>query len=239
MADFFKELAKARREILREERKTAGLCTNCGKTNTSMYTFTCNDCTAKKNAGGKIGRPVITNKKTANRHQYQKEFYAKQKSDRLATGNCTYCGYTNDRVGIFQYCSICAKEISDKKYGKDKTKLYAWKANYNRTNTNDKLASRLRSRMWSALQSQGGTKERSSVKELGCTIEQLKFYLESKFTDGMNWGNQGMWHIDHCRPLSSFDLTDPEEYAKACHYTNLQPLWAKDNLEKGAKYETA
>lgn len=75
----------------------------------------------------------------------------------------------------------------------------------------------------------------SAVKDLGCTIEELKKYLEKKFTKGMSWKNYGRWHIDHIVPLSSFDLTKKSQVKKACHYTNLQPLWAKDNLSKGDK----
>jgi hypothetical protein len=51
----------------------------------------------------------------------------------------------------------------------------------------------------------------------------------------MNWENQGEWHIDHILPCASFDLTKEEEQRKCFHYTNLQPLWAKDNMIKGSK----
>jgi hypothetical protein len=77
----------------------------------------------------------------------------------------------------------------------------------------------------------------SAIDELGCSVDQLKRYLESKFQPGMTWDNwtRDGWHIDHIKPLSSFDLTDPGQFKVACHYTNLQPLWAKDNLVKSNK----
>ena len=80
-------------------------------------------------------------------------------------------------------------------------------------------------------------KSGSAVKDLGCSIEYLKAYLEGQFEPGMTWDNWGRrgWHIDHIRPLASFDLTDPEQFKQAVHYTNLQPLWAKDNLKKGKR----
>jgi hypothetical protein len=52
----------------------------------------------------------------------------------------------------------------------------------------------------------------------------------------MTWDNYGDWHLDHKKPLISFDLTDLEQFRVAAHYTNLQPLWALDNLKKGSKY---
>jgi hypothetical protein len=53
----------------------------------------------------------------------------------------------------------------------------------------------------------------------------------------MSWENYGKWHIDHIRPLTSFNLSDENQQLKAGHYTNLQPLWASENVRKGAKYE--
>ena len=77
------------------------------------------------------------------------------------------------------------------------------------------------------------------MESLGCTLEELKKHLESQFQEGMSWNNWAVdgWHIDHIKPLAKFNLIDPEEQKKACHYTNLQPLWAKDNLSKGDKHE--
>ena len=65
-------------------------------------------------------------------------------------------------------------------------------------------------------------------------IIKYKKYLEAKFQYGMSWENYGEWHVDHIKPCSSFNLEDPEEQKKCFHYKNLQPLWAKDNLAKGA-----
>lgn len=98
-----------------------------------------------------------------------------------------------------------------------------------------KLKHVIRSRFSSALA--GNYKNGSAIESLGCTIGELKIYLENQFQEGMTWGNHGKygWHIDHIIPLSSFDLTIKKSINKACHYTNLQPLWAKDNLQKGIK----
>lgn len=79
-------------------------------------------------------------------------------------------------------------------------------------------------------------KPSSSITELGCSLNELKIYLECRFTEGMSWNNYGKWHLDHIKPLSKFNLSDLEEFKQACHYTNLQPLWALDNIKKSNKY---
>ena len=99
-----------------------------------------------------------------------------------------------------------------------------------------KLSRNLRKRLHSAIKN--NQKLGSAVKDLGCTIDELKIYLESKFQEGMTWENWNLygWHIDHIKPLSLFDLTDKNQFLQAVHYTNLQPLWAEDNLSKNDKY---
>lgn len=101
---------------------------------------------------------------------------------------------------------------------------------YYAKNTNVRILNNLRSRLCHGLKN--NAKRGHTLELLGCTIFELKNYLENQFTEGMNWENYGKWHIDHKRPLASFDLNIPENQAKACHYTNLQPLWAVDNLMK-------
>lgn len=95
------------------------------------------------------------------------------------------------------------------------------------------LRSRLRSRLSGALK--GNFKAGSAVRDLGCSIPELKVYLENQFIEGMSWDNHGEWHIDHILPMSSFDLTDRDQLLECCNYKNLQPLWAHDNLSKGNK----
>ncbi len=74
-------------------------------------------------------------------------------------------------------------------------------------------------------------------KYIGLTPDKLWDYLESLFEPGMTRKNYGKWHIDHIKPVSSFDLTENEEIRKCFFYKNLQPLWALDNLRKGSKLD--
>jgi len=97
----------------------------------------------------------------------------------------------------------------------------------------NRIACSLRVRIRLALK--GKSKSARTEYLTGCTFSELKEFLESKFSPNMNWDNYGEWHIDHIKPLSSFDLSKEEELLKACHYTNLQPLWAIDNKKKGNK----
>lgn len=83
-------------------------------------------------------------------------------------------------------------------------------------------------------------KTNKTLDLLGCSAQFLRSYIEDKFLEGMTWDNYGQygWHVDHITPCSSFDLTDIEQQKKCFHYTNLQPLWAIDNLQKSNKLFT-
>lgn len=99
------------------------------------------------------------------------------------------------------------------------------------------LNGRMRSRMRKALL--GKRLDNAWAEALGYTLADLRSHLEARFADGMSWDNMSHWHIDHVRPLSSFTITGPDcpEFRKAWALENLQPLWARDNLSKGAKWD--
>ena len=98
-----------------------------------------------------------------------------------------------------------------------------------------KLLSNIRSRVGKVIS--GINKSSSTLEMLGCSIDELRKHLESQFTSGMSWDNYGLygWHVDHILPCASFDMLDPEQQRQCFHYTNLQPLWAEDNLRKSDK----
>ena len=154
--------------------------------------------------------------------QYRKEYYLKNK----------------------EYLKECMKEYQKtrtyKRYRKEYNKEYnlknrersnQYKRERRKTDPNWKLREYLGTRIWWALK--GIAKSKRTMKLIGCTIEELWDHLESKFTDGMTRENQGKWHVDHIKACSKFDLTDPAQQGECFHYTNLQPLWALDNMKKG------
>ena len=106
-----------------------------------------------------------------------------------------------------------------------------------RKDVNFKIAFILRNRILFALRQSGEEKSNSTFNLVGCNIDEFRQYIESLFQDGMSWVNHGVhgWHIDHIKPISSFDLSIDEKQKECFHYSNLQPLWAEENLKKGGK----
>lgn len=97
------------------------------------------------------------------------------------------------------------------------------------------LVASLRSRIYNVLKTQGIIKTARTEQLLGCSVEFFRQYISGLFQPGMTLENHGKWHIDHIRPCASFDLTDLEQQKQCFNYTNLQPLWAAENISKGAK----
>jgi hypothetical protein len=124
----------------------------------------------------------------------------------------------------------------------NKKKRNKYLAHKRLTDLNFKLASSLRIRGKAAIKN--NQKSGSFVKDLGCSIPELKQHLEAQFYphpitgEVMTWKNWGFgvgkWQIDHKNPLSNFNLANREEFLKACYYTNLQPLWHEDHIKKTA-----
>jgi len=102
-----------------------------------------------------------------------------------------------------------------------------------KTDPHFRLKQILAHRIWSVLK--GSNKSKRTMELIDCSIEELWTHLESKFTEGMTKENYGKWHVDHIIPCASFDLADSKQQEKCFHYTNLQPLWALDNIKKGSK----
>ena len=131
-----------------------------------------------------------------------------------------------------EYSSIASRKWREENPEKAKKYFNERYAN----NIQFKLSKLVRGRLGKAISRE--QKVGSAVHDLGCTLEELKIHLENQFKEGMTWDNwkPDGWHIDHIKPLSKFDLTDPVQFKEAVHYTNLQPLWWNENLEKSDKW---
>lgn len=151
------------------------------------------------------------------RLQRQKEYYTANK-DRILQSNKKWKSENMDKI---------LKHTRDRK----------------REDVQYRLTCSLRSRLYRAISK--NLKSGSAVRDLGCSIEFLKEHLEKQFYphpktgEKMTWGNYGVsgWHVDHIKPLTIFDLTKREHLLEACKFTNLQPLWAEENLKKSNKVE--
>lgn len=198
------------------------ICSKCSleKDKTSFYSYPrmkdglyafCKDCSRLKNK---------EYRKSEKWKEYKRKY---QKTD-------------ESKEKMKQYRKSTKYQEYRKKYRKlEKSKEYDREYSRNRKEVDPqfKLGHLLRSRLYSAIRN--GQKMGSAIRDLGCTVTELKLYIESQFRDGMNWDNwtYNGWHIDHKIALANFDLTDREQFLQAVHYTNLQPLWAMENFSKG------
>ncbi len=157
-------------------------------------------------------------------------------------------------TGLYKFCRECRSIEGKETYLREKDYYKTKAANYYekhkgtekinasvrarrkvrmKTDPNYVLKRRLRNRLYYALKKTSWKKNTKFSEYIGCSLDELRKHIEDRFTDGMSWMNQGEWHIDHIIPLDS--AQSEEELYKLCNYTNLQPLWAKDNIRKGNK----
>lgn len=176
------------------------------------------------------------------------------------------CDFYKDSTKKSGFASSC-KECRAKYYRKNREKAKANNAKYRRENPekikerkakyrrenrekinenfkkcykndeNFKIRVLLRHRVLESLKAQSAKKSNKTLELIGCSVNELWEHLEGQFTDGMTRQNHGEWHIDHIKPCSAFDLTDPKQQKECFNYKNLQPLWAQDNLKKSNKWE--
>jgi hypothetical protein len=187
----------------------------------------------------------------------EKNFRYKSKKRKVLTFRsiCRSCDLKIYKTYIKTAAGIATKKKANKKYkasfkgrAADKRyydrnqpklmKIYVSKRSIQRKiNPHIKIRDNLSLRMRLALKEQNLTKKNTTSELVGCSIKFLKNYLENKFKPGMTWQNHGRfgWHIDHIKPCSKFNLSDPTQQKKCFHYSNLQPLWAKENIQKSNK----
>ena len=152
----------------------------------------------------------------------QKEYY-KTRKDRIRK----YQDDNAERIAMVGRIRRAAKS----EHIADVRRKYIYKRR--RENVEFRVLDACRKRLYKAIAN--NRKSASTIELIGCTPAELKKHLEKQFRDGMSWDNYGEWHIDHIIPCASFDFTKPEEQRACFHYSNLQPLWAEENLLKSDK----
>jgi hypothetical protein len=145
--------------------------------------------------------------------------------------------------GYFKWCSKC-HEIKTKNKGNNKKikRTPEYMREYNKKRLEDishSLKYMVRSNLHTYLRRNlKSSKQNSTLKYLGCSIEFLKKWFELNFDGNMTWKNRGnYWHIDHIKPCSSFDLTNQDDIYKCYNWTNLRPLEKNENILKSDKID--
>jgi len=161
--------------------------------------------------------------KNKDKEKERHKLYKEKNKDKIKEYNSKNAEYIkNYKKNYYQKNKVIINEKMNEKYHSDST---------------FKLICLIRGRINNFLKIKNVRKNNSTFNMIGCSPLELKNHLEILFTKGMSWGNHGLdgWHIDHIIPLSS--AKTEEEIYQLCHYTNLQPLWAEDNLKKGDKLD--
>ena len=175
--------------------------------------------------------------------KYRKSYY-QENADRLKAYSTAW--HSENRESVLQKNKIryeenieAFRERRKKAYWADPQSAKEYNRDYARERAKKdpvyRLILRCRKRTWAAIVERGYKKRSKTFSLIGCDATALVSHLEKQFSRGMTWDNYGEWHVDHIIPLSSGSTLS--EVESLCHYSNLQPLWARDNISKGARIE--
>ena len=181
----------------------------------------------------------------------RKKYYLNNKAKRIKSKNVIVMSDTEKYKKQYRKYIVYQEKYRKKNREKINQKIREWYyKNKDRVRANQRIYERegayrnslhfkikdgMRKRILEVLKRDGGKKTQRTMKLVGCTVEELKQHIEKQFKPGMSWKKRHLFHIDHIIPCASFDLTKLSQQKKCFHYTNLQPLWAIDNIKKGAK----
>jgi hypothetical protein len=193
--------------------------------------------------------PKKISKMNTNRKEYFKKYQEEHKKEAKARSRKSYLlnkekvltrtkQYYKDNKNLhnqwtkdyYQENKIEIQKQHSEYYQNNKEKVKNRRNQRLRNDSALRIRKNLSTRLYHALKD--NLKTTSILNLIGCSLEELKNFLESQFQEGMNWSNYGEWHIDHRIPCCRFDLRKVDEQKKCFNYKNLQPLWAKDNFSK-------
>lgn len=231
-------------------------CTKCGelspwsefykKNNTNDgYSYYCKSClrsqcqnryhtldeeskTRYKENVKKYKKSLTSQQRTA----YKKSYIAKMKAGRPEQ----YKKYKKARREQKKRQKKRYQKEGGEQWEKYKRRRNKTKRRYMKNSPRARMINNIRKRLSSVIKLKKGRKPESYSKVIGCTVKSLYAHIENQFIQGMSWDNYGEWHVDHIKPIAKFDLNELKEVEKINHYTNLQPLWAEDNMQKGDYY---
>jgi hypothetical protein len=191
----------------------------------------------------RLNNPNYSKEYRQNNPTYTKKYYQNNRDTLLSRVKKHYL--LNKEKNLEKY-----RKLSKKYYENNKEQRLEYRKKYSENNRDKRneyiknkklsnpifhLSHTIRNRLRNFLRTKNLDKNNKTFEIIGCSPIFLKEHLQKQFTENMSWDNYGTngWHIDHIIPLSSANTE--EDLYKLCHYTNLQPLWAKDNLQKSNK----
>lgn len=209
------------------------------------YTNNCKKCLNESRREKNKEKKIKGTYKIPDRKEYIKKYYELNKEQLKKASNEYYSNHKEDRKEYQKNRRIIKKDYY-KDYSKkyritNIQKLQQYKRDRYKNDISFRIKHLLRSRFLETVKN--NYKTESVLEMIGCSVEEFKNYIEKLWQPGMTWENHGFgdnkWHLDHIIPCDFFDLTNKENQLKCFHHTNFQPLWQKDNLSKGNKYDSA